>query len=210
MNKYNTKDISRFRSHIKVVESGCHEWTGSLKPNGYGQSSMIDKTGNSHRLSHRVAWEIENGPIPNGMFVCHTCDNRLCVNPDHLFLGTQADNIRDAARKGRMATGQHNGNGKLSDEDKRLIIAAIDSGMSQAKIGKMYGVSERTVGRLWNHIRESKGVVRKLSDLDRASLISLKRSGIPQSVVAGMFGISQSLVCRIWKRSDIPNVGKEG
>ena len=78
-----------------VTESGCRIWTGSIKGNGYGQ--MRDK-----RYVHRATWELVNGPIPNGLQVCHKCDVRLCCNDAHLFLGTQLDNMRDANRKGRV------------------------------------------------------------------------------------------------------------
>jgi hypothetical protein len=75
----------------------CWEWQGALYPAGYG---IIGLDGGSH-ATHRLSWEIVNGPIPDGLFVCHKCDNRKCVRPDHLFLGTQKDNMRDMIAKGR-------------------------------------------------------------------------------------------------------------
>ena len=77
--------------------SDCVEWTGHLKRSGYGQVCIEGR----HHAVHRLAWEEANGPIPDGMYVCHTCDNPACYNVDHLFLGTNSDNQRDSASKGR-------------------------------------------------------------------------------------------------------------
>lgn len=78
--------------------SGCHLWTGTVCKHGYGR---IYRKGASPVLVHRVAWERVHGPIPAGLKVCHRCDTPSCVNPDHLFLGTQRDNLRDMYAKGR-------------------------------------------------------------------------------------------------------------
>lgn len=81
--------------------TGCLEWQRRRDSNGYGR---IWSEGHEE-LAHRVAWKLTNGPIPDGLFVCHKCDNPPCFDPEHLFLGTQTDNVRDAAQKGRLVSG---------------------------------------------------------------------------------------------------------
>ena len=79
-------------------ENGCEVWTGELNEKGYGRRRFRD--GKNRRI-HRVVWELRNGPIPDGLLVCHRCDNPPCCNPEHLFLGTHADNVLDMMAKGR-------------------------------------------------------------------------------------------------------------
>ena len=92
--------VDRFYEKFEVVtESGCWLWTACLLPNGYGAIQL-----NGKKVSaHRVSWMIHNGKINNGKFVLHKCDVKRCVNPDHLFLGSQSDNVKDRDKKGRGA-----------------------------------------------------------------------------------------------------------
>jgi len=87
----------RFWAKVDKTDS-CWVWTGATLRRGYGQIRIPVKKA---KQAHRLSWEIHNGPIPDGMLVCHKCDNPPCVNPAHLFLGTQSDNNKDCVRKGR-------------------------------------------------------------------------------------------------------------
>lgn len=95
--------VDRLLARIKVTPNGCFEWQGT-KSDGYGRLKM-----GKWRVvgAHRASYEAFRGPIPKGLFVCHHCDNRCCINPAHLFLGTNLDNIRDAQRKGRLKRTKH-------------------------------------------------------------------------------------------------------
>lgn len=141
---------ARLFSKTRVTASGCIEWTGSLTEGGYGHMWV----GDALQLTHRVAFALVHGPIPEGgdvrgMCVCHRCDNRLCINPDHLFLGTHTDNMRDMDGKGRRAPtdGERNGRAKLTP-DQVTDIRSLKGQMSQAAIGSRFGVSKTLIRRI--------------------------------------------------------------
>ncbi len=96
--------MERFWSKVRITP-GCWEWTAAVNHGGYG---LFQYTSRSCRRAHRVSYELAYGPIPKGMVVMHKCDNPPCVNPDHLELGTMADNNRDKGQKGRARNGRRN------------------------------------------------------------------------------------------------------
>ena len=139
----------------KVDKSGdCWEWTGA-KVQGYGQSYYQDKRIYAHRLS----WVLEHGQIPHGLCVLHACDNPGCVRSDHLFLGTQLDNIRDRDNKGRQRNGDRRGEraggAKLNNTKVRVMRAYKNLGTRQ--LSEVFSVSMDMVRRIlsrrsWSHI----------------------------------------------------------
>ncbi len=131
---------------------GCWRWLASVDRNGYGRFAVDGQATGAHRAS----WELTFGPIPggegyHGVCVCHRCDNRLCVNPAHLFLGTQVDNIADMTAKGR-------GRARLTEDDVRQAFRiSATLGWSQTAIAKVFGVATATIqhilnGRTWAHL----------------------------------------------------------
>lgn len=146
----------RLKNYTEAMPSGCIEWIAGKNPAGYGVMGTWPKT----TLAHRGAWIVANGVIENGLHVCHHCDNPACVNPEHLFLGTPADNCADKIRKGRMRWGNNPKRGadapqaKLTEEQAKEIIFASGSG---TEIAKRYGISQQSVcdiknGRRWKHL----------------------------------------------------------
>ena len=118
-----------------IPECGCIVWTGSTSKKGYGKLVHMQKDYRAHRLAYELAY----GAIPDGLCVCHRCDNRACINPAHLFLGTHADNIADRDRKGRnkQCRGEQQGHSKLTDD---AIIAILADCRTASEIANAYGV----------------------------------------------------------------------
>lgn len=134
--------------HMPEPNSGCWLWTGAVDAKGYGLLQVDDAS----RRAHRLAWELHRGPIPASLHVLHKCDVPSCVNPDHLFLGTNDDNVADKVAKRRQARGH----GKLTEQAVIQIIALRGSGRRTRDIGADYGIAASTVsniwhGRIWGH-----------------------------------------------------------
>jgi hypothetical protein len=137
----------RFWSKVQLSENGeCYEWQGGRNLKGYG---MFGWFGGTSIVASRASYEINVGPIPEGLWVLHRCDNRGCVRPDHLFLGTNAENVADKMAKGRQRNlrGEQHPNAKLRAIDIP-VIRALGDFLYPATIAGMFGVSREQVGRI--------------------------------------------------------------
>ena len=146
----------RFWRHVRK-SGGCWEWTASTAA-GYGTFGLDRDTMVG---AHRFSWEFHFGPIPPGLYVCHHCDNKICVRPDHLFLGTAAHNNADRDRKGRRVSrslhGEANPNAKLTADDVRAIRERRASGETTKALARAFGVSSPLISyiahrKTWRHV----------------------------------------------------------
>lgn len=161
----------RFLRFVLKKTSGCWIWTGTKNGSGYGTIGLGGKE-EGKGFAHRVAWELFHGPIPKGMLVCHKCDVKLCVNPDHLFLGTYQDNVDDMVRKGRnlrgatwytkrmletRPRGSKHGHAKLTERKVVQIRRLFATGHNKAALARKFGVCRAMIRfivnrRNWTHV----------------------------------------------------------
>ena len=149
----------RFWDKIEKTTSpnGCWEWRGCKTNKRFKDNGKSSKNGGYGKITHRgkvyyvhrLSWELHYGPIPEGMFVLHKCDNKQCVNPEHLELGDSFKNMRDAKNRGRLhSLGEDNRMSKLTWEKVREIRA---SKLSQIKLAKLYGVNRQCILKIKNN-----------------------------------------------------------
>lgn len=138
------------RVESRFVRNGdCFEWQGGKAGNGYGVLCVVVNGRKRQEYAHRVSWVINRGEIPSGMLVLHRCDNPSCINPDHLFLGTQKENMADCSRKGRVRNGA-----RFSLAIAREIRARYrEGGRTQGSLADEYGMSFQHVSSIVNNLR---------------------------------------------------------
>jgi HNH endonuclease/helix-turn-helix protein len=156
--KYTPKVIARFWVKVAITANPdkCWEWQAFCSKYGYGQFYMSWGYRRPNP-AHRVAWEITNGEIPDGLWVLHKCDNRRCVNPEHLFLGTPKENTQDMIQKGRRVAGRYPQRGELS-RTRKLSQSQVDyirqryalGDISQKQLGLEIGVDQSTISVIVN------------------------------------------------------------
>ena len=148
--------------------NACWIWSGTMMPQGYGVMYVGKQWNDSNRIidyAHRISWRLKNGRIPKGLSVLHGCDNRRCVNPDHLRVGTQKDNVDDMVKRNRFGGGARKGlfgalnpASKLTEEDVLAIRCCYQTGRwGYKRLAEMFGVTPMAVkkivtGKTWKHI----------------------------------------------------------
>lgn len=149
--------MERFWSKVsKAGTDECWTWTAAKDRTGYGYFRTGGK-GSPTTTAHRVAYVLAHGPVADDVVICHRCDNRSCVNPSHLFAGSQADNIRDMQRKRRHSHGESHGASKLTADNVQAIRARHSAGESMRSLGREFGVDTTWVSKIvhrrwWRHV----------------------------------------------------------
>ncbi len=208
---YDDSTLARFWAKVnRAGDSDCWEWMGA-KLQGYG----LFRAKGQCRRAPRVSWQIAHGDIPDELHVCHRCDTPSCVNPAHLFLGTQADNMRDKVAKGRHPRGESSPVAKITEEDVRAIRRAYAAGATQYALADQYNLHQVQIGHIvtgerWAHVRMEDGSagtfpagtnrrrIAKLSD-DIAARIraDYAAGGIKQKELGARYGVGQDVISRI-------------
>jgi len=201
---------AKLLSRIEVRENGCWEWMGARISSSHDHGYIWWK-GDLY-ITSRVSWMVHRGPIPDGMFVCHHCDNPPCVNPEHLFLGTPQDNTNDMIRKGRqvIVVGE-NGRNVLTEEQVWEIDRLLrETNMTPGQIAKQFKVSSRAIrsirnGECWSHLKREK-INRQPSpythgvklDWEQAAKIKAQiAQGKSNTEIAKLFGVHRRTIADI-------------
>lgn len=182
--------------------NGCWEWQGGRNKGGYGKTWSNGRT----IYAHRLMWSLHNGDIPQGMQVCHKCDNPPCCNPEHLFLGTAQENMADRSTKGHAPLGENVKAAKLSESQVMEIDSLLRQGLSCPTIAAMFDVHRNTVlhiknGKVWAHTTgrdgSDKANPRKLTAAEVIKIDAMLRAGERDYLIAKAFSIDATTLSNI-------------
>lgn len=200
---------------VKIQSSGCWEWQGSRKDNGYGYFTLSEGGRRKKVYAHRASLEMATGaPLRDGICACHSCDNRICVNPEHLFEGSQKQNMADARFKGRLQVGTSRYNARLTEDDVHNIRS---DRRSYDEISEHFGIPSSTVSNVknlkewaWLPVKGEiakarlgeriKGEKQHSSKLSESDVIAIRASSESERNIAKVYGVSSFAIHAIRKR----------
>lgn len=174
----------------------CWIWIGGKASDGYGVIHRISASGRKLFIrAHRISWTIHNGEIPSGLVICHKCDRRICVNPVHMFLGTQSDNLNDARKKERLKQKE------VPDFVIKRIPLLLELGFTQAQIADFFGIPASTLSKA--KAREFGRRIRNVSDENVLEIYERANQGESTTMLAKEYGIAADTVRSIKRGQDI-------
>lgn len=191
--------LKRLLGRSVLNKNGCMEWIGAINKNGYGYAGVF----RIYDTVPRHVYRLIHGNIPSGMYVCHHCDNRKCINPDHLFLGTPQDNIDDCIKKGRNAKGFDLPQTVFSRDLKDKVIDLVKKGMGYQEISDIFNVKPGTISRIaiCSGIRRHKA---QAKDPRRAiKILEMIKSGMKYKDISELMGVCDSRVTQIARSNGV-------